>query len=382
MNDLRHEPSDHPATVASIDLAALRNNVRLFQDAAPGIKLMGVVKANAYGHGAIPVSETVLSEGMQSLAVATIAEGIELRTGGITSPILVFGAPRPSTVSLYHSYRLDATITGLSAIDLFDSVLETRIHLHLDTGMGRVGIQCAELTEALQRIDAKSNLKLVGVSTHFSSTRGPDSAFAQEQWNKFETSVRSLKIRPEEVHVASSTAIFTVPSGIEPGFVTSARVGVGLYGLLDLPPDIADPGFLPVMTFESEITHVKTVDAGTPISYNRTWVAPRRTRIATVAAGYADGFPRNLSNTGSVFVRGQSFPIVGTVCMDMFMIDLGPLTEESSPEAEKRSVMPGESVILFGMGGNSVVDVAKKSKTISYEIVCGVSGRVPRIFTR
>ena len=372
-------PGDAFSTVAFVDLEALKHNAAVFMEAAPGIRMMGVVKADAYGHGAIPVSKALLSAGFNSLAVATVAEGIELRKAGIEADILVFGTPRRETVASYGSMRLDATATSMDSIGVLTEAGEAaggiRVHLHIDTGMGRLGNRPEQVKEAVSLIDDAASLELAGISTHFSTAGEHASGFAARQWTLFRAIVEELDRPGLQVHAASSSAVFTVPESVRPPFVTHARIGVGLYGLLALPFGYPDPGFKPVMTLQTEVSHVKTVPAGTPVSYNRTWTAPEETRIATLAAGYADGVSRHLSNLGRVTIHGTQFPIVGSVCMDMFMVNLGP-AGGSAPE-----VRPGDTATLFGKAAISAMEVAALTDTIPYEVVCRVSSRVPRIYS-
>ena len=374
MDFASYKMSDVSATTATIHIESLKHNLRVFQKSCPGLNIMAVVKANAYGHGSVPIAAALIQEGISFLAVATISEAVELRTAGISERILVFGAPRKSCAAAYDEFDLEATITGTDSLAELESVSSVKVHINLDTGMGRVGLQADELESTVRTIEQHQHLELIGLGTHFSTADHPDSTFTGQQWSRFLRAVDVLGSAPAEIHAASSSAVFTVPESIDTDIVTVARIGVGLYGLLDLPNTDLPSSFRPVMTLESEISHIKNVSAGTPISYDGTWRAPRSTRIASVAAGYADGVPRHLSNCGLVHIGGKAYPIVGTVCMDMFMVDIG------SHGYQSRHIHTGDPVIIFGKNGPSAIEVARTAGTIAYELVCRVGNRVPRIY--
>ncbi len=361
-------------TQALIDLCNLRHNLRLLQKQAPGIEMIGVVKANAYGHGSVEVSCALIDAGLRCLAVATVAEAVVLRKAGIACRIMVFGAPRNASVRACVEYELEPFVTGADTVDLLRGVGALNVHVHIDTGMGRLGIKPGELPGILRELEGMPGIRLIGISTHFANVSDPDSRSTSRQWSRFVDALKDLGSVPAPVHVANSGALFTVPESIDPLIISQARLGIALYGLLDAPPVALEMSFRPVMTLRSEIAHVKTVESGTPISYNGLWTAPRQTRIATVAAGYADGYPRLLTNRASVGILGTRYRVVGTVCMDLFMVDLGPKSEKST------SVSPGDPVILFGEGGPTTIEIASLADTIPYEIVCGVSSRVERIY--
>lgn len=369
------DPHHLTPTKALVDLASLTHNLRVFQRQAPGIKLIGVVKADAYGHGSLEVSRALLSNGVRSLAVATVAEAVELRRAGIAETILVFGAPRRDSIAACVEYDLEPFITGPESVDIIRPYSGLRVHLLVDTGMARLGIHPDEVEAIVQAIDQMPGVHLQALSTHFATAGQPGSSFAREQWSRFKAVLSKLGPSPAPVHMASSSAVFTIPESIDPNIVESARIGIGLYGLLEPMPGAPESIFKPVMTFQSEVAHVKWVEAGAPVSYNSGWRAPARTRIATVAAGYADGYPRILTTRSSVGINGSLYPVVGAICMDLFMVDLGP-EPDNEPE-----IVPGETVILFGSGGPSALDIAKQAETIPYELVCGVGSRVLRIYS-
>ncbi|GIV60680.1 MAG: alanine racemase [Rhodothermaceae bacterium] len=357
-------------TVAEINLAHLRHNVRLLQRRAGTARVMGVVKANAYGHGAVPVARVLREEGVHHFAVATVPEGVHLRRAGLTEPILVFGAPLPEYLPACVHHNLDVTVdspaTAEAVIRTARTVGPLRVHVEVDTGMGRTGVSPAGATAVVRRLERAPGVTVAGLYTHFATVRD---AFVVEQAERFAAVVAELGGEVPAFHAASSGTLLSPPAHFPLEGAALVRMGVALYGIYE-PPDDEAPALRPVMTLRSRITHLKTVPAGTSVSYDRTWRAPRRTRIATLGAGYADGYPRALSNRGEVGLHGQRFPVVGVICMDMMMVDLGP------PGAVSAGV--GDTVVLFGEGGPSTAEVARRAGTITYEICCGIAPRVPR----
>ncbi len=356
-------------TIATISLAALRHNVHQLTRQAGGPRLLAVVKADAYGHGAVTVSRVLREEGVEDLAVATVPEAIRLREAGLDGRILIFAAPLPEYLPAYQRYGLDLTVPSVAAAEaaaaLASPTAPLRVHVKVDTGMGRIGVPPAEAPALIEQLRQAPGITLAGVWTHFASTR--DAAFTQTQVGRFASVLQAIDVTGLDVHLSNSGALYRT---VFPDEVpqTMVRTGIGLYGAVS--PALQDQ-LKPVMRLTSRITQVKTVPEGTPISYGSTWHAPRSTRIATVSAGYADGYRRGLTNTAQVGIGGQKYPAVGTVCMDMFMVDLGP--EGTGP-----AIHEGDEVVLFGPGGPSAYDVAQWLDTIPYEICCGVGTRVPR----
>ncbi|MDX1547407.1 MAG: alanine racemase [Rhodothermales bacterium] len=364
-------------TVAEIDLDALRHNVRVVRERAGDAALMGVVKADAYGHGAVPVARALVAAGVGRLAVATVPEGAALRAAGIDAPLLVFAAPLPGFLPAYVRHGLEVTVPSLEAAEAVVRTAQEagplRVHVKVDTGMGRIGVPPAEAEAVVRRLERAPGVTLTGLWTHFATADEPGSAFPAEQLRRFEPVLRTVAEAFEHIHVANSGALFAVPESTEPlGARALARAGIALYGLLDLPA--AREQLHPMMRLVSRVMHVKTVEPGTTISYGRRWRAERRTRIATIGAGYADGYRRLLSNRAEIGLGGRRYPVAGTVCMDMFMVDLGP------PEGPGGAVAVGDEAVLFGQGGPSAFEVAAWAETITYEVTCGVSARVPRVY--
>ena len=381
-------PITHPASdtdelvpvTATVDLAALRHNVRVLQDRADDAELMAIVKADAYGHGAVPVAEVLHQEGIRHFAVARPAEGIRLREAGFTDRILVLGAPFPDQLSVYTTHDLDATISSLEAAEAacrHGSASESiRVHVKVDTGMGRIGIPPADAPEVIGRLSEASGVTLAGVWTHFATADQPESAFAQTQLDRFQSVLDGLELPQAfegHVHAANTGALLTIGARAHDFSAPLVRTGIALYGLAATPELHARIDLRPVMTLTARVTHLKTVSPGTPVSYGARWKAPRTTRIATLGVGYGDGYPRRCSGRAAVRIGDEDRPVVGTICMDMCMVDLGP--PDQSPAA---NVEVGDEATLFGASGPTLYDVADWAETIPYEICCGISPRVPR----
>ncbi len=375
--------SDAPAnTQAIVHLDRLRHNVAIVRDAMPGLDLMGVVKANAYGHGAKEIARELVDLGAPHLGVATVPEAISLRKAGIEASIMVFAPIREDWVAAATEWCLDVIVDGPESLSAAKQTTgRLRCHLKVDTGMGRLGRSPSESVAVLRGIELASNLDLGSVWTHFARADEPDSDFTDRQLDAFEAFIDDLGGAPAPLHVAASAAVFAHPRSVDASKYGVARVGIALYGLLDLPSEFRQgeyrpggdrPGFglRPVMDVVSRVTSLKRVPAGTPISYGSRWSAPTDTWIATVGAGYADGVSRLLTNRGEVRIGARRFPIAGTVCMDMFMIDIGP---------DRGDVRVGDPVLLFGEDGPTAFEIADLTDSITYVPVCAVSERVARI---
>lgn len=363
-------------TVAEVHLGHLRHNARVLQRLAGGVPLMGVVKADAYGHGVHRIAPALYDAGLRHFAVATVPEALALHELGLDAAILIFGAPLPEYLPSYARHGFEVTVSSPAVAE---AVLRTarevgplRVHLKVDTGMGRIGVTPDDAVALTRRLDGAPGITLAGLWTHFATTDEAEDAFAAEQLARFEPVWQAVGDRFEVVHTANSGSLLAQPELFAPFAPTRVRTGITLYGMgparwLDATVDLR-----PVLRLTSRVVHLKTVDPGTPISYGRRWEAPRRTRIATVAAGYADGYPRLLSNRAEVGIRGARYPVAGTICMDMFMVDLGP------PDGPGAAVELGDEVVLLGRGGPSVFEVAAWAETIPYEICCGLGRRVLR----
>jgi alanine racemase (EC 5.1.1.1) len=365
---------------ATVDLAAIRHNARILQERAGEAELMAVIKADAYGHGARPVARAAHEAGVRHYGVARLPEGIHLREDGHTGRILVLGAPSPEQLPRYADHDLDLTV---SSADVAAAVLRRasptaplRVHVKVDTGMGRLGLPPDDVPAILARLSDAPGVRLAGLWTHFATADASGSAFAQTQLDRFRAVVEAVDVDVEHVHAANTGALLTVGEPAYDFGASLVRSGIALYGLAATPELSARLDLRPAMRLTARVTQLKTVPAGTPISYGARWQAPRRTRIATLGAGYGDGYPRRGSGRASVRIGGASCPVVGTICMDMCMIDLGPPDQAPATRVER-----GDEAVLFGPAGPTAHEVAQWSDTIPYEIFCGVSPRVPRRYT-
>ncbi len=367
-------PEEHLAE-ALVSTGNLAHNYRRVRErTGETCRVMGIVKANAYGHGANHVSKTLESLGVRDFGVANIDEAIRLRTSQSISggaSVLAFCSPPPSHIPFYLRHDVQATICDFDTLRAAEAVAgsENRtlgIHVKIDTGMGRLGIAPAAAFSLLTAVEESPSLRLEGVYTHFAQSTSQDS-FTRQQFETFRDLCTEFEHRARRricKHVANSGAILCNPETV----LDMVRPGIMLYGYRpdDGTPSGAD--LKPVMQLRAKVIFVKEVEAGATVSYNRTWTAPSKRRIATVAAGYADGYHRMLSNRSRVSIGGRFFRQAGTVTMDQIMVDLG----------DDDLVRPGDHAVLFGWDGPPVDELAKHAGTISYELLCAVSSRVTR----
>jgi len=366
--------SVHP-THAKIDLAALRHNLGVVRRlVGPGVKVMSVVKSNGYGHGVRLVAKEAVANGVDYLAVARVDEGIELRDAGIRAPILVFELPDDSQIESAIEARLDLTVASRHAARRISETavrirLNARVHFKIDSGMGRLGFHPVGAAEKIERMAALKNLEIGSVWSHF-ATADTDEAYAREQLSVYKAVLSELEARNIPVplrHIANSAAIVRFPDA----HFDIVRPGIMQYGMMPSTELDGPAGLRPVMSLVSKVSFVKEVEPGTSISYGRTFVATGKTRIATVPIGYADGYARALSSKAAVLIGGRRFPVVGTVSMDHIMVDVGPVG----------TVAEGDVVTLIGVDGTECIscrDLADIRGTIPYEVMCGISARVPR----
>jgi alanine racemase len=361
-----------------IDLTGLTHNIKQLKNIlSPQTELMAVVKADAYGHGAIAVSQTALAAGASWLGVATIPEGIELREAGIEAPILLLGATHTAEqVKAIAHWHLQPTICTAKQALVFSEVLATLnqslpVHAKLDTGMSRLGTAWQKATEFVQLIERLPNLKLASVYSHLATADSPDRSIMLQQHQHFEQAIAQIKtsgIKPHRLHLANSAAALT-NSNLHYDLV---RVGLATYGLYPAPHLQDAVNLKPVMQVKARVTQVKTISPGTGVSYGYQFIAQKQTQIAVVGVGYADGIPRNLSNKMEVLIRGKFVRQVGAVTMDQLMLDVTDI-----PDLEV-----GEVVTLLGKDGKHQItadDWAASLGTISWEILCGFKHRLPRV---
>ncbi len=354
----------------------LLHNIKIIKKLSrPDSLLCPAVKADAYGHGLIETARILLSTGIGFLGVAESAEGIILREAGIGVPLIVFGLQQPQDIKQAVAYDLTLFASDAGYLKCIEREARkagrrTKVHLKVDTGMGRIGCRPDEAPDLAACAAESENLILEGVATHFPAADGSNPAYTEEQIRLFSETVgriRSRGIDPPCIHAANSGGITGHPASL----FTMVRPGIMLYGY---PPSAAQKeklGLLPVMEFESNLVLIKKVPAGSYISYGLTYKTPRKTFIGTVSAGYGDGYFRLLSNKARVLIRGDVYPVVGRICMDQFMVDLGP-------ETDLPRYCPAT---LFGPdpAGPDAADLAEIIGTIPYEVTCAVSARVPRI---
>lgn len=342
-------------------------------------KILIAVKANAYGHGAVAVAHLAETLGIDWLGVATVPEGLELRAAGIRLPILKLSPAFPEEMSAALENHLTLTVADRAPVDLLQAQARAArcragVHLKIDTGMGRIGVTPAEAPALALHIERNCpNLHLQGVFTHFPVSDEADPTFTVEQITRFQAVVEAIHAalgrQIEIIHAANSGAVL----GHEPAWFDMVRPGIMIYGFY---PDPGTPQTIPLkpgLSFLTRVSFIKKVSAGTSIGYGRTWIAPEETHIATIPAGYADGFNRLFSNRGRVLIGGKSYPIVGRVCMDQSMVNLGPQTD----------VQIGDEVVLIGKSGDleiTAYEWAEKLGTITYEVTCQINARVARVY--
>ncbi len=361
-----------------VNLNALSHNVREIKRLISSeTDLMAVVKADAYGHGAVSVAQTVLRAGASWLGVATIPEGIELRQAGITAPIVVLGATyTPDQIRAIALWQLQPTVCTPQQALVFSEILSDTdwvvpVHIKLDTGMSRLGAPWQQAAEFVKLIQGLPNLTIASIYSHLATADSLDQTVMRQQHARFQQAIRTIaQIQPKmpRLHFANSAATLTDP-GLHYDMV---RVGLGLYGLYPAPHLRHTCHLKPLMQIKARVTQVKTIEAGTGVSYGYQFIADRPLRIAVVGIGYADGVPRLLSNQMQVLIRGQQVRQLGAITMDQMMIDVSTVA----------NVQAGEVVTLLGRDGNYEItadDWANMIGTISWEILCGFKHRLPRV---
>ena len=377
-------------TRAEIDAGAIARNTRRLRDAAgEGAQLCAVVKADGYGHGIVTAARAALEGGADWLAVALVEEGVVLRDAAIDAPVLVLSEPPESAAPAVVAHALTPTVYRpefLAALEAAADGTGVRVHVKLDTGMTRVGVAPAHRDALLAQLAASERLEVEGVQTHLARADEPDVPTTAEQLARFAdglAAVRAVGLAPRLVHVANTAATLVhtaawreVVADGAPGAVPLVRAGIGLYGL-DAGPHVraAAHGLEPAMRLVSAVSHVRQVDAGTPVSYGHRWSSPAAGWLATVPIGYADGVPRTLTGMFDVLHAGVRRPVVGTVTMDQVLVWCG----DDRPHV-------GDEVVLIGSAAPGDADAARigmeewaeRLGTITYEIATGISARVPR----
>ncbi len=375
-------------TAAIIDRSAIRHNVIKLRSLAPASAMMAVVKADGYGHGATEVALAALGAGADWLGVALVAEALGLRDAGIDAPILVLSEPPLTSIDAAARYRVDVTVASPATVAALEGRSNdapvVRVHLKVDTGMSRMGTDPAAAVGLVRRLHRAEQVELVGVFTHLACADADDLSSANAQLDTFDRvldELRAADLVPPLVHAANSAGTVFVPRSHH-GMV---RCGIALYGL-DPNPARADRtfdrlGLRPALGLASYVSAVREVAAGQGVSYGHRFVAAATTTLATVPIGYADGVPRGLGAEGTeVLIGGVRRPIRGVVTMDQLMADC---TATATSASDHEPVRVGDSVVLLGEQGDEAItasDWAVTMNTINYEVVCGISARVPRLY--
>ncbi len=363
-----------------IDLAALAHNVRQLKSLlSPKTALMAVVKADAYGHGAIAVAQTVLQSGASWLGVATIPEGIELREAGIKAPILILGATHtPEQIKAIAYWQLQPTLCSFKQALVFSETLEAisesqpvPVHIKLDTGMSRLGEPWQQGSEFVQLVQRLPKLQIVSIYSHLATAESIDQTVMRQQQIYFERAIAQIKttgIQLPLLHLANSAATLTDPTL----HYDIVRVGLAIYGLYPAVHLQSQINLKPALQVKARVTQVKTIPPHTGVSYGHQFISDRELTIAVIGIGYADGVPRNLSNKMTVLIKGQRVPQIGAITMDQLMLDVSAIPD----------LQAGDVITLLGQEGNeniSVDDWASQLNTISWEILCGFKHRLPRL---
>ncbi|HWW52330.1 MAG TPA: alanine racemase [Acidimicrobiales bacterium] len=366
---------------AEIDLGAVRDNTRVLTNLVAPARVCAVVKAFGYGHGPVRVAEAALSGGATWLAVATVEEGVQLRQGGITEPVLLLSEPPPPAMGDVVSWQLTPTLytqegveAAAKAITMLGGTGPLAVHLKVDTGMHRVGATSDEAFQLASAVARAPELELEGFCTHLAVADEPHNSFTAQQVERFNEVVARLAaagVRPTLLHASNSAGALTQPAAR----YDLVRCGLAVYGLAP-SPELADHcrDLEPAMTLKARVTYVKQVPAGDRISYGLRYRFERESTVATVPIGYADGVPRRLADQGGeVLIGGRRRPIAGSVTMDQLMVDCG----------DDDGVVVGDEVVLLGRQGPESIGAwewADLLDTIAYEVTCGISARVPRVY--
>ncbi len=361
---------------AEVDLDAVEHNIReIRRHIGSHAQIMAVVKANAYGHGAVPVARAALLAGASQLGVACVDEGVQLRGAGIDAPVVVLGYVPPWEADAAVGYGLSPSVTTQdTALALERAAAKAGknvgVHVKVDTGMARLGLLPTDVPDFVRLLATLPHLTLVGLYTHFASADEADKSFTRQQFRAFMEVSRRIE-SPALRHVANSAAV----SDLAEMALDMVRPGIAIYGCYPSTEVTHNLNLRPALSLKSRIVRIASLAPGETVSYGRTWRAKRPSRIALVPCGYADGVPRLLSNKGSVLVRGQRAAIAGRVCMDHLMVDVTGI-----PDAAMH-----DEVVLIGRQGAEVIpveEVAKIARTINYEVLCAITPRVPRCHLR
>jgi alanine racemase len=360
---------------AEVDLDALAHNVRLLAGRAAPARLYAVVKANAYGHGAVAVGRAALAAGASGLCVVCVDEAEELRRAGVDAPILVIGYTPPSDAERVVALGLRPTVGAADVAEALAAAAKRRgavvpVHLELESGLNRHGLRPDALVALANRLREIPELSVEGLFTHFAAAEEGDQRFTRRQFEVLRDVSSRLPFVKERHCSASASVLLDHEMALE-----VVRTGLSMYGYRPAPWCGTDADLVPVLSLRSRIARVLEVERGATVGYGRTWAAPRPSRVALVMCGYADGYRRALGNRAHVLVRGRRAPVVGRVAMDMCMVDVTAVPE----------VRAGDVATLLGRDGDERVDadeLASLADTISWEILAGLTARVPRLYLR
>ena len=361
--------ADFPRTWAEVDLNALRHNLKVIRNQLPtNVRMALVTKADAYGHGLVPITRVAVDAGIDFVAVATVQEGIALREAEITTPILVLAPTLPMEAKLAVYYNLRNLVESFEAAEAISKAAveigqDAKIHLKIDTGMARFGVEASLAPELAQRISALPRVHLEGAATHFSNS-GKEREYSSWQLQQFQDALAEMKrlgIEIEIRHCANSGALVRFPAAL----MDLARIGILAYGITHVGETGLD--LKPVLTWKARIMALRTLPPGRKVSYNLTWETPRETRIATLGVGYGDGYHRGLSNRGAAVIHGKVAPIRGVVCMDQLMVDVTDIPDAQIGDEAGLVQKPIDAEYL-----------AEIVQTTPHEITTRIMTRVPR----
>lgn len=373
---MSHPFLERPTRI-EVDLDAFANNHAAIRSRV-GVPVMGIVKANGYGHGLVQMAQALERQGVEQIGVAFVEEGIALRTAGIRTPILVLGGIFGPQVSHYLDHDLEITVSSLDKLRQVEAAAEARgqravVHLKIDSGMERIGVHSYSSAAFIEAAAASRWCEIKGVYSHLACADDPASPMTNQQLERFlEACAHFERIgAPMPIrHLANSGGVLHFPET----WLDMVRPGIILYGVLPDPASQSTIDLRPVLSLKSQVVYFKVIRDGATVSYGATWRAEHQTRIVTVPIGYGDGWPRALSSTGHVLIRGQQYPMVGRVCMDQFMVDIGLASAWNEDE-----------VVLIGRQGDALItaeDVATRIGTIPYELLVGLNERIPRHYVR
>ena len=376
-----YEIADKARSWAEIDLSALKHNFE-YASKRIGRKVICVLKADAYGHGAVECGLFLQKCGAYMFAVAALTEAVAMRKSGITIPIMILGYTSPEYAEILSDFDIEQAIVDEEhAIAMNKAAAKlnkkVKVHIALDTGMSRIGIYAQKnhtaAADAAERIYRMSNLDVVGMFTHFAAADEPEQTeYTMFQYRNFSIVYNRLierGIRIKNCHVSNSAAILNSPIHFD-----SIRLGISLYGMYPDSKPVKDGSLKPVMSLKARVTQTRTLPQGATISYGRTFTTRRTTHTAVISAGYADGFSRRLSNKATVTINGKRYPQIGRICMDVCMADVTDGYDEPG------GVRAGDEVTIIGDGGMSAEEAAQIVGTINYELTCLITNRVKRIY--